>query len=137
MWGCRKESETLNVPISLTDKDGSVFIQIDTISKSFNAYSLTKITKCHLAGIFNDTIRSAFYLAILTTPYWDSAYHACDTILFPTHYPSHSMLINANIDLTQFTSPYHFQLVGLKETHFKSVSFGAPTIKLTADPISN
>jgi len=35
--GCGKASN-INIPISLTDKSGSIFIQIDTASKSSYAY---------------------------------------------------------------------------------------------------
>jgi hypothetical protein len=35
--GCKKETK-IYVPISLTDKEGNVFIQIDTILNSFDAY---------------------------------------------------------------------------------------------------
>ena len=129
LTGCKKESK-INVPVSLTDKDGNIFIRIDTLKKSFDAYSPTKILKGTLTGIFNDTIRSSFYLAITTKPYWDSVYHTGDTIVFPTYYPSHSISIQADIDLTAFSSPYHFLLLGMPETQLKPGSHGTPSIIL-------
>jgi len=66
--GCSKSSKT-DVPISFTDKDGNIFIPIDTVTKRFDAYSITKITTGHLKGIFNDTLCSSFYLAVLTDPF--------------------------------------------------------------------
>jgi hypothetical protein len=128
--GCGKESKT-NVPISLTDKDGNIFIRIDSYSKSFDAYSGTRISSGLLKGVFNDTIRSSFYLAITTKPYWDSVYHSCDTIVFPTHYPSHIISLETPIDFSLYESPYHFLLLGIPETELRPGSHGTPAILLT------
>jgi hypothetical protein len=130
--GCAKETK-ISVPVSLTDKDGNIFIHIDTLYKSFDAYSPTNILKGSLTGIFSDTIRSSFYLAITTKPYWDTVYHTFDTIVFPTHYPSHSVSMQADIDLTGFCSPYHFLLLGLPETQLKPGAHGTPSIMLTIE----
>src|SRR5208337_1552851 len=97
--GCNKTSNT-NIPISLTDKSGNIFILIDTASKSFDAYSISRITKGQLTGVFDDTIQASFYLAITTTPYWDTIYHRADTSVFPTHYIGYTSLVNANVDFT-------------------------------------
>ena len=130
--GCKKETK-IYVPISLTDKEGNVFIQIDTILNSFDAYSTTRISKGLLKGIFNDTIRSSFYLAITTDPYWDTVYHARDTIMFPYHYPSHAVSMETEIDLKDFTSPYHFILMGIPQTSLKRNAHGSPSIILMVD----
>jgi len=47
--GCKKNNDVI-VPITLTDKSGSIFIVIDTTSKSFDGYSPTKITTGTLKG---------------------------------------------------------------------------------------
>ena len=62
---CNKESN-IYVPLSFTDKDGNFIIQIDTAHNRFDAYTSAKITQGRLKGIFNDSIRSSFYLAIST-----------------------------------------------------------------------
>jgi hypothetical protein len=134
--GCNKES-TITVPISLTDNAGHIFIQIDTINNSFDAYSLTRITKGQLKGIFNDTIESAFYLAITTNPVWDTAYHPADTIIFPTHYAGHTLVVQASVDLINYTSPYHFLLLGLSSKELKVNAYGKPSILLTLTPSTN
>jgi len=130
--GCSKETKVY-VPVSFTDKEGNVIIQIDTISKSFDAYSTTKISQGRLTGIFNDTIRSSFYLAITTDPFWDTVYHARDTIIFPMQFKGHTLAIETNIDLKDFNSPYHFLLVGLCGTHLKCGPHGNPSIKIIVD----
>ncbi|MGA2822107.1 MAG: hypothetical protein ABSE72_01115 [Bacteroidales bacterium] len=129
---CSKESK-IYVPISLTDKDGNIFIQIDTVSNSFNAYASTKITQGRLKGIFNDTIQSAFYLAIITNPVWDTVYHPADTNIFPTHYTGHTLIVQANVNLTNYTLPYHFLLLGTPRPALKCGSHGNPSIMLTID----
>jgi hypothetical protein len=134
--GCNKESK-LNVPISFTDKDGNIFILIDTINKSFDAYSSVKITNGHLKGIFSDTIRTSFDLAIMTDPYFDTAYHTSDTIILPTHFTGHTQLIETDIDLKDYSSPYHFLLLGLSGTELKRRSHGNPSILLTIDTSNN
>ena len=133
---CKKDS-TINVPISLTNKEGGIFIQIDTASKSFYAYSRGKISKGVLKGIFNDTIMSSFQLAIATTPSWDSIYHPADTLVFPGHYAGHNLTLESNVDLTNFTSPYHFILLGLSGTKLKSNTSGNPNIMLTIESTNN
>jgi hypothetical protein len=130
--GCNKETKTY-IPISLTDKEGNIFIQIDTVSKSFDAYSSVKIAKGRLKGIFNDTIRSSFYLAITTCPAWDSVYHSGDTIVFSTHFSSHILSMETDIDLKDFISPYHFLLLGMPETALKRGAHGNPSILITID----
>ena len=127
---CSKES-SINVPISLTDKSGNVFIPIDTVSKSFEAYSVVKITKGHLKGIFNDTIRSGFYLAYASTPHWDTIYHPADTTIFSTHYTGHTLIVQTDVDLTNFSPPYHFILLGLRTNELKVCQSGLPTVLLT------
>ena len=134
--GCTKETK-IYVPISFTDKEGNFFIQIDTVSKSFDAYSSVKISQGRLKGIFNDTIRSSFYLAITTCPTWDSVYHSGDTIVFSTHFSSHILSMETNIDLKDFTSPYHFLLLGLPETALKRGAHGNPSILITIDTRNN
>jgi hypothetical protein len=133
---CKKDS-TINVPLSLTNKEGGIFIQIDTASKSFYAYSRGKISKGVLKGIFNDTIMSSFQLAIATTPRWDSVYHPADTLVFPGHYAGHTLTLEANVDLTNFTSPYHFILLGLSGAKLKSGTSGSPNIMLTIESDNN
>ncbi len=133
---CNKES-VITVPISLTDKAGNFFIQIDTVSKSFDAYSETKIAKGQLKGIFNDTILSAFYLAITTDPVWDTVYHPADTNIFPTHYAGHTLVIQASVNLKKYTSPYHFLLLGLSSKELKVNAYGKPSILLTVTPSAN
>jgi hypothetical protein len=127
---CNKES-VINVPISLTDKAGNIFLQIDTISKSFDAYSETKITKGQLTGVFNDTIQSSFYLAITTYAYWDTIYHPADTNIFATHYTGHTLILQASVDLTNYTSPYHFLLLGVSSKELKVNAYGKPSVRLT------
>jgi hypothetical protein len=134
--GCTKES-VITVPISLTDKAGHIFIQIDTISNSFYAYSTTKITKGQLKGIFNDTIESGFYLAIATNPVWDTTYHPSDTTIFPTHYAGHTLVVQTCVDLTNYSSPYHFLLLGLTSKELKVNAFGQPSVLLTLTPSTN
>ena len=134
--GCSKGT-TNYVPISLTNKDGSIFIQIDTISKSFTAYSTTKITKGVLKGIFNDTIQSSFFLAITTPAYWDTAFHKSDTLIYPTHYTGRTIAVQTPIDFTHYSSPYHFLLLEFSGQNLKSGSHGKPSIVLTVDNSSN
>jgi hypothetical protein len=129
---CSKESKTY-VPLSFTDKDGKIFIQIDTVSNRFDAYTSTKITKGLLKGIFNDSIRSSFYLAITTNSFWDTTYHAIDTIVFPTHYPRNTLVFETDIDLTDFISPYHFLLLGNPKPILRRGVHGNPSIMLTID----
>lgn len=131
--GCNKTSNT-NIPISLTDKSGNIFILIDTASKSFDAYSISRITKAQLTGVFNDTIQGSFYLALTTTPYWDTIYHRADTSLFPTHYTGYTTLVTTNVDFTSFTSPYHFLLLGLDSKELKVGVSGRPSIRITVTP---
>jgi len=131
--GCNKDS-VINIPISLTDKSGNIFILIDTASKSFNAYSTTKITKGQLKGIFNDTIRGSFYLALTTNPYWDTIYHPSDTTVFPTHYAGYTYFVEATVDLTNFTSPYHFLLLGLTSKELTVSASGKPSIRVIVTP---
>jgi len=130
--GCNKETKVY-IPVSFTDKEGNVFIQIDTISKSFDAYSTTKISQGRLMGVFNDTIRSSFYLAIMTDPFWDTIFHARDTIVFPTYYKGHTLAMETDINLKNFNPPYHFLLLGLCGTHLKCGPHGNPSIKITVD----
>jgi hypothetical protein len=129
---CSKESK-IYVPLSFTDKDGKIFIQIDTVSNSFNAYMSTKITQGRLKGIFNDSIQSAFYLAITTDPVWDTIYHPADTNIFPTHYAGHTLIVQASVDLTNYTSPYHFLLLGDPKPVLRHGAHGTPSIMLTID----
>jgi hypothetical protein len=130
--GCTKDS-TVNVPISFTDKEGDIFISIDTISKSFTAYSNARVTKGVLKGIFNDTIKSSFQLAIATPAHWDTIYHPTDTVIFPTHYAGHVLVIQTSVDLTNYTSPYHFILVNFEGSNLKSGPHGNPSILMTVD----
>jgi len=134
--GCKKDSAQ-SIPINFTDKDGNIFIPIDTATKSFDAYSHSDLTVGRLAGVFNDTIRSSFQLGITTKPYWDTVYHEIDTVIFPTHYPGHTMVIAADVNLTGFQSPYHFLLLGISSTDFRDQSHGKPCIRLTIQNISN
>ncbi len=122
------------MPITLTDKSGNIFIQIDTASRSFDAYTATKITTGLLNGVFNDTIKSSFYLAITTKPYWDTVYHPVDTIIFPTHYIGLTISVRASVDLTNYTSPYHFLLLGLDPKGVGGGSYGKLSIWLTVTP---
>jgi len=130
--GCSKETK-LNVPLSLTDKDGHIFIQIDTVNYRFDAYSATRITTGRLKGVFNDTVRSSFNLAILTAAVWDTVYHPQDTILLPTLFPNHSLVIQTDVNLINFTSPYHFILLNMNHGTLKSGPHGNPSILLTID----
>ena len=133
--GCKKSSVTI-IPITLTNKSGSIFIQIDTASRSFDAYTSTKIKKGQLKGIFNDTIKASFYLAITTTPYWDTVYHRADTTIFPSHF-AHTLVFQTNVDLTNYTSPYHFLLLGLPPKGLQVGSSGKLTVLLTITPSQN
>ncbi|MGA3012840.1 MAG: hypothetical protein ABSD71_02270 [Bacteroidales bacterium] len=110
--GCKKASINYT-PVTLTDKSGNIFIQIDTASKSFDGYTANKLGKGQISGVFNDSVRSSFYLALTTRPYWDTIYHAPDTTIFPTHYVGPTLHVATSIDLTNYTSPYHFLLLGL------------------------
>ena len=130
--GCTKETQNY-VPISFTDKDGTVFIKIDTVSNTFDAYLKTKISHGRLKGIFNDSIRSAFYLAIITDPYQDTTYHEKDTVIFPTHFLGHLLLMEMEIDLNAFSSPYHFLLLGIPKGELKRGPHGNPSLLLTID----
>jgi hypothetical protein len=129
---CNKESN-IYVPLSFTDKDGNFLLQIDTAYNSFDAYTSAKITQGRLKGIFNDSIRSSFYLAITTDSFWDTTYHAIDTLVFPTHYPRNTLVFETVIDLTNFTSPYHFLLLGTPRPILRSGAHGNPSIMLTID----
>ncbi len=133
LTGCGKETKT-SVPISFTDKEGNILIKIDTIAHSMDAYSKAKISKGHLRGIFNDTIRSVFQLAIITDPVWDSVYHARDTIILPTHYLSHIISIETEIDLKDFVSPYHFLLIGIPKEGLRRGPHGSPSVIFTVEP---
>jgi hypothetical protein len=133
--GCKKES-TINVPISFTNKQGDIFIQIDTLSKSFFAYSQAKVTKGQIKGIFNDTIRSSFRFALATTPYWDTVYHPSDTIIL-ANYNSHTLAVSANVNLTNYTSPYHFILLGLATKEMTTGPAGRPSIMMTFESSEN
>jgi hypothetical protein len=110
--GCKKASINYT-PVTLTDKSGNIFIQIDTASKSFDGYTATKLGKGKIIGVFNDSVKSSFYLALTTKPYWDTVYHAPDTTIFSTHYVGPTLHVATSIDLTNYTSPYHFLLLGL------------------------
>lgn len=127
---CKKDSSETG-PISFTDKDGNLFIPIDTATWSFDAYSHSDQSVGRLFGIFNDTIRSSFRLAITTKPYWDTIYHGRDTVIFPNFYPSHSISFAADVDLTGFQSPYHFLLLGIPHSMVISGSHGKPSLRLT------
>jgi len=129
--GCKKNNDVI-VPITLTDKSGSIFIVIDTTSKSFDGYSPTKITTGTLKGVFNDTVRSTFYLALTTKPYWDTIYHPADTTIFPTHY-NHALDVETYIDLTKYSSPYHFLLLGL-DSRGLDVGYRKLSIEVTITP---
>jgi len=131
--GCEKEITVLDVPVSLTAKNGSVFIPIDTVSKSFDAYSPVIITQGHLTGVFSDTIRSSFQLAIVSPAHWDTLYHPCDTVVFPTVFSGHTRVIVTDVNLTNFTSPYHFAILGLTSREMTEGSFGRPTIHITVE----
>jgi len=130
--GCTKET-SIYVPISFTDKEGNIFIKIDTITKNIDAYSKTKVSTGLLKGIFNDTLRSCFYLAIITDPYWDTVYHTRDTIILPTRYASHVLSFETPIDLTPFNSPYHFILLGMPADPLKKGPHGSPSVVFTVD----
>jgi hypothetical protein len=130
--GCNKENK-ISVPISFTDKEGNIIIKIDTVTHSMDAYSKTKITQGRLKGIFNDTLPTSFYLAIISDPYWDTVYHARDTIVLPKHYCSHLLSMEAEIDLKDFSSPYHFLLVGIPEKGLKCGPHGSPSVIFTLE----
>jgi hypothetical protein len=132
LQGCTKET-SIYVPISFTDKEGYIFIKIDTITKNIDAYSKTKVSTGLLKGIFNDTVRSCFYLGIITDPYWDTVYHERDTIVFPTRYSSHIKSFETPIDLKNFNSPYHFILLGMPVFPLKKGPHGSPSIVFTVD----
>jgi hypothetical protein len=131
--GCKKETK-ISVPISFTDNEGNFLIKIDTVSHSIDAYSTAKISQGHLYGIFNDTIRSSFYLAIITDSFWDTVYHERDTTVFPKHYSSHLLSLQTEIDLKDFPSPYHFLLLGICKEGLKVGPHGSPSVILTFDP---
>jgi len=130
--GCKKNSDVI-IPITLTDKSGSIFILIDTASKSFDAYSGTKITSGLLKGIFSDSVRSSFYLALTTKPFWDSVYHPADTSIFLTHY-THTLKVETYVDLTKYSSPYHFLLLGLDSRGLDVGSYQKLNIRVTITP---
>lgn len=134
--GCNKDSKT-DVPVSFTDKDGNIFIPIDTINHRFDAYSTSKITSGHLKGIFNDTLWSSFYLAVLTNPYWDTTFHRSDTVIFPTHFFLPIRTFETDIDLKGISLPYHFLMTGLSGSEFKTIRKQKPTVVLTIDVSSN
>ena len=133
---CNKESK-IYVPLTFTDKNGNFLIQIDTASNSFDAYSSAKITQGRLKGIFNDSIRSSFYLAMTIDAFWDSTYHPIDTIIFPSHYPRSTLVIETDIDLTNFTYPYHFLLLGTPKPILRRSAHGNPSIMLTINTQNN
>ena len=130
---CKKETTSINLPVNLTDKDGNIFIKIDPITKSFDAYSFSKVTKGQLKGIFNDTLRSSIIFALATRPYWDTEYHPADTIVFPSRFMGHSLVINTEVDLSKYSSPYHFLLLGVNTNELISPSYGIPTVLLTIE----
>jgi hypothetical protein len=129
---CKKITTTI-VPITLTDKSGNIFIQIDTASKSFDAYCATKIKTGLLKGVFNDSVMSSFYLALTTKPYWDTVYHPADTTIFPTHY-THVLNVQNYVDLTNYSSPYHFLLLGLDSRGLDVGTYKKLTIVVTVTP---
>ncbi|MCX6244548.1 MAG: hypothetical protein NTU98_07545 [Bacteroidetes bacterium] len=129
---CKKATSEA-VPISLTDKDGNIFIPVDTALKSFVAYSSGSLSNGTMKGIFSDTLMSSFQLAIATEPYWDTTYHAQDTIVFPNWYPSHTMTFQANLDLSPFTTPYHFLLLGVTGNLLRIGGNGKPSVRLTME----
>ena len=130
--GCNKVTKTY-IPLSFTDKNGNFIIQIDTVSNSFDAYTPAKISQGRLKGIFNDSIRSSFYLAITNSAFWDSTYHPIDTIVFPTHYPRSTLVFETDIDLTNFSYPYHFLLLGTPRPILRGGAHGNPSIMLMID----
>jgi len=133
---CKKEYN-INIPISLTDINGNIFIPIDTVTSTFDAYSNIKFLKGKLTGVFNDTIHYSFYLALKTNVFWDSTYHPIDTLVFPTHYTGLNRIIKEEVDLHTYTSPYHFILIGLSKSKLKSGSLGKPSITLTLENSNN
>ena len=133
LQSCSKESSQ-NVPLSLTNKEGGIFIQIDTSCYRFDAYSSSRITTGHLKGIFNDTVKASFNLAIISNALWDTAYHPQDTIIFPVLFPSHSLVIETDVNLINYTSPYHFILLNLENSTLKCGPHGNPSILLTVAP---
>jgi hypothetical protein len=128
-----KKATSEPVPISLTDKEGNIFIPVDTANKSFVAYSSGNLSSGTMKGIFSDTLMSSFQLAIATQPYWDSIYHAQDTIVFPNWYPSHTMTFQTSIDLSPFTTPYHFLLLGVTGNLLRIGGNGKPSVRLTME----
>jgi hypothetical protein len=128
---CSKETAP-NLPINFVNKEGGFYISIDTSSKSFYAYSGEKIKQGRLKGVFYDTIRSSFYLAIISDPFWDSVYHDRDTTVFPAHFNSHSINFETIVDLTNFDPPYHFLLFGLN-TCLKPNTHGNPWVIMMVD----
>jgi hypothetical protein len=131
--GCGKEY-TEYVPVSFTDKEGNIFIGIDTSNFHIDAYSKTTISQGRLRGIFSDTIRSPFYLAVITDSYWNNFYHPRDTMVLPTHYTGNIIALETAIDLRDCSPPYHFLLLGLPKTALKSgTSNGIPSVIFTVD----
>jgi hypothetical protein len=135
--GCKKSTTIMNVPVNFTDGSGNIFIPIDTTTNSFKAYSSTIIKQGHLKAVFNDTIRAAFYLALQTKPYWDSVYHPGDTVRLSTRFPNHSLIVEADIDLTGMNSPYHFLIIALTPLHFKQTRSGFPNVIVSVLPKQN
>jgi hypothetical protein len=129
--GCNKTQDVLNIPISLTDKSGSFFIKIDTTSKSFTAYSPIRITQGQLTGVFSDTVRSNFQLAIAAPATWDSLYHPADTVIFAPHFTGHTIVVNAPVDLSRFNPPYHFIFIVSSQKEMEFGAFGKPSIQVT------
>jgi hypothetical protein len=130
--GCKKDY-TYYVPISFTDKDGNIFIKIDTSNNNIHAYSVSTISTGSLKGVFNDTIRSSFQLAIITDSYWNGHYHRRDTVVLPTIYGAKTTSFVTNVDLRDCTPPYHFILWGLPNQTLKCGSHGFPSIVMTVD----
>jgi hypothetical protein len=131
IYGCAKESDVY-ISDNFTNKEGGFYIPIDTNSKSFYAYYSMPIAQGRLKGIFYDTLRSSFHLAIISEPFWDSVYHERDTLVFPTLFKSHILSIETTVDLKNFKPPYHFLLYGLK-TCLKESIHGNPWVVLTID----
>jgi hypothetical protein len=135
---CNKSDSTNDAPVSLTDKNGNIFIPIDTATLSFTAYSpLTKINTGHLKGIFNDTVKSAFYLDVLSGPYWDTIFHRVDTVLLSAQIKIPIRAFEADVDLKDSKSPYHFLLTGISKTQLKSDLHTKPNVVITIDVNKN
>ncbi|MCX6246344.1 MAG: hypothetical protein NTW10_01310 [Bacteroidetes bacterium] len=130
--GCSKEDK-IYIPISFTDKEGNYFIKIDTATNNIEAYSKATISQGRLRGVFSDTIRSSFYLAVITDSYWNNHYHPKDTVILPTHYSGNTISIETHIDLRDCSSPYHFILLGLPKNELKCSSHGIPSVMFTVD----